>query len=196
MHGAAPGRLCKTSRVDHAYGSKKGIRLGVKRSFQFFVCGNTMNFGGRTPTILRYRSLIGTQERQVAHLASWLRWVMRCRWLRRATPHPHRGAPPPHRGTGPTACACDCACRAGWAFAIWQDTIQEAGNVSVGTRVESHTAHAHACRCHRATPAPPRSPRPASQLSRVRVSRLTFAKTMLMGAKVHDKLVSACPAGV
>jgi hypothetical protein len=30
MHGAAPGRLGKTSRVDHAYGSKKGIRLGVK----------------------------------------------------------------------------------------------------------------------------------------------------------------------
>jgi hypothetical protein len=30
MHGAAPGRLWKTSRVDHAYGSKKGIGLGVK----------------------------------------------------------------------------------------------------------------------------------------------------------------------
>ena len=30
MHGEAPGRLWKTSRSDHAYGSLKGIRLGVK----------------------------------------------------------------------------------------------------------------------------------------------------------------------
>ena len=27
MHGVAPGRLGKTSRVDHAYSSKKGIRF-------------------------------------------------------------------------------------------------------------------------------------------------------------------------
>ena len=29
MHGEAPGRLWKTSRSDHAYGLKKGIRLRV-----------------------------------------------------------------------------------------------------------------------------------------------------------------------
>ena len=36
MHGEAPGRLWKTSRANHAYGSKKGICLGVNVSGTFF----------------------------------------------------------------------------------------------------------------------------------------------------------------
>ena len=40
MHGAAPGRLCKTSRVDHAYSSKKGICLGVKFFKTWRLCSH------------------------------------------------------------------------------------------------------------------------------------------------------------
>jgi hypothetical protein len=58
MHGAAPGRLGKTSRVDHAYSSKKGIRLGVNaRAHRFQLSVSPTKWDCTRVCVVRPRAL-------------------------------------------------------------------------------------------------------------------------------------------